>query len=62
LSWATATVGFEFGYGHDLNGVTWRELLGAYNLGAGELWAIDVVGVAALPAVDRWWRVGHSRS
>jgi hypothetical protein len=62
LSWATATVGFEFGFGHYLNRDTWRQLLAAYNIGKGRLWAIDVAGIAALPAVARWWRVNHSRS
>jgi hypothetical protein len=62
LAWATATVGFEFGLGHYLNRDTWRELLAAYNLGEGRLWAIDVAGIAALPAVVRWWRVSRSRS
>jgi hypothetical protein len=62
LSWATATVGFEFGFGHYLNRDTWREMLDTYNLGQGQLWAIDVVGIAALPAVARWWRVRRSMS
>jgi len=57
LSWATATVGFEFGVGHYINRDSWRELLQAYNLTQGRLWVIDVAGIAALPAVARWWRI-----
>lgn len=57
LSWATATVAFEFGLSHYLNRDSWRELLDAYNLAEGRLWAIDVVGIAALPAAARWWRI-----
>jgi hypothetical protein len=58
--WAVATVTFEFLFGHYFNGDTWESLRGAYNLGDGRLWSLDVAGIAAAPAMARAWRQRHT--
>lgn len=57
LGWALATVVFEFVFFHHLGGQSWAELLGAYNVLEGRLWTFDVLGIAALPALARGWRI-----
>ena len=55
LAWAGATVLFESGSGHYVNGDGWSDLLAAYDVRAGRLWSLDVLGIAAAPSVARWW-------
>lgn len=52
-----ATVVFEFVVFTYLGGQSWAELLNAYNLLEGRLWTFDVLGVTALPALARAWRL-----
>jgi hypothetical protein len=47
-SWAVLTIMFEFGFGHWVVGDSWSNLLGAYNLAEGRVWA----------AVPLWTLVG----
>ena len=47
-SWAVLTILFEFGFGHWVVGNSWSNLLGAYNLAEGRVWA----------AVPLWTLVG----
>jgi hypothetical protein len=61
LMWSSASVAFEFLFGHYVNKDSWSELLHAYNLLDGRLWLVDVLGIAAAPAVARAWRIRRSR-
>jgi hypothetical protein len=54
--WALATVAFEFGFGHYVNGDSWGSLLSAYNVAHGRLWSLDVAAIAAAPLLARAWR------
>jgi hypothetical protein len=64
LMWSSASVAFEFAFGHYVNKDSWSKLLEAYDLLDGRLWLLDVVGIAAAPALARAWRVrrGSRRS
>jgi hypothetical protein len=53
--WASATVTFEFLFGHYVNGDSWETLRAAYRLADGRLWSLDVAVVAAAPALARGW-------
>jgi hypothetical protein len=53
LMWSSASVAFEFLFGHYINKDSWSELLHAYDVLAGRLWALDVLGIAAAPAAAR---------
>ena len=55
LAWAAATVVVEFLLGRYLNKQDWAEIVGAYNVSKGRLWLLDVVGIAAAPALARRW-------
>ena len=55
LAWAAATVVIESVLGRYLNKQDWAEILDAYNVAKGRLWPLDVVGIAAAPALARRW-------
>jgi hypothetical protein len=55
--WSSASVAFEFLFGHYVNRDSWSKLLHAYNLLDGRLWLVDVLGIAVAPAVARAWRI-----
>ena len=38
-----------------MNKQDWAKLVGAYNVSKGRLWLLDVVGIAAAPALARRW-------
>lgn len=57
LLWSSASVAFEFLFGHYVNKDTWSELFHAYNLLDGRLWLLDVLGIAAAPGLARAWRI-----
>lgn len=57
LSWAAATMAFEFGFGRYVNRDSWATLLNAYDLRQGRLWLFDVIGIAFAPALARAWRL-----
>lgn len=60
--WSSASVAFEFLFGHFVNKDTWSELLHACNLLDGRLWLLDVLGIAAAPGLARAWLIrDHSR-
>ena len=59
LLWTGATVAFEFLFGHYVNRDSWSRLFSAYNLAKGQLWPLDLLGIAILPALARTWRTGH---
>lgn len=58
--WAVATVAFELVFGHYANGDSWETLLSAYDLADGHLWGLDVLAIAAAPALARAWRLRRS--
>ena len=47
LTWLAATILFEFGFGHFVDGKRWGELAHDYNIFAGRLWPI-FLGIEAL--------------
>jgi len=47
--WFGMTVLFEFGFGHYVMKHPWRRLLHDYNLFAGRVWVLVLVGTAVLP-------------
>jgi hypothetical protein len=53
--WSSASIAFEFLFGHYVHKDSWSKLLHAYNLLDGRLWLVDVLGIAAAPAVARAW-------
>ena len=57
LLWSSASVAFEFLFGHYVNKDTWSELFHAYNLLDGRLWLLDVLGIAAAPGLARAWLI-----
>ena len=61
LGWGLATVAFELGFGHYVAKESWADLRAAYDLRAGRLWALDVLGIALAPAAARWWNGRTSR-
>ena len=40
LTWLAATILFEFGFGHFIDGKSWGELFRDYNIFAGRLWPV----------------------
>lgn len=49
--WTSATVAFEFLFGHYVAGESWASLAGNYDVRQGRLWAAVPRTMAALPAV-----------
>lgn len=49
--WLVLTVLFEFALGRFVTGLTWAEMLQAYNLLSGNLWALVPIAVALLPSL-----------
>jgi hypothetical protein len=52
-AWAALTVAFEFGFFHYVGGTPWATLLHDYDLTAGRVWALVVLGIALAPALAR---------
>ncbi|HYP61427.1 MAG TPA: hypothetical protein VEQ36_13445 [Thermomicrobiales bacterium] len=40
IAWLAATIAFEFGFGHFVDGKSWGALLHDYNIFAGRLWPV----------------------
>jgi hypothetical protein len=51
--WGGLTVIFEFGFGHYVNGDSWEELLGAYDLRKGNVRPLVLLSILAGPATAR---------
>jgi len=51
--WASATVAFEFGFGHWVAGESWQDLLAAYDVRRGEIWALVPAAMLVLPVATR---------
>jgi len=49
--WVGLTVGFEFLFGHYVQGTAWKELLRAYAIWEGRLWPLVPLTEAAAPAL-----------
>ena len=62
VGWASATVTFEFLFGHYVNGDSWQTLRAAYDLTDGRLWTVDVLLIAAGPALARSWHRRRSHT
>jgi hypothetical protein len=59
--WVVLTVAFEFGFGHYVVGQSWAELLEAYNLANGRVWALVPLWTLVAPAVMRIIQQARSR-
>jgi hypothetical protein len=51
--WALWTLGFEFGFGHDVLGTPWAELLADYDLSRGRIWVLVPLTTAVAPPLVR---------
>ena len=51
--WAALSVVFEFGFGHYVEGDTWADLFGAYDVTEGRLFILIPLWIAAGPTVVR---------
>jgi hypothetical protein len=51
--WAAIAVGFELGVGHYVDGKSWSELLGEYNVAEGRSGGLVVAWTIAVPSVVR---------
>ena len=49
--WLVLTVAFEFSFGHYVAHHSWGRLFQDYNLMAGRLWVLVLLGVAFLPLI-----------
>lgn len=49
LFWVGLTICFEFGFGHFIDGASWRQLFADYNVFAGRVWGIFLLSVALTP-------------
>ncbi len=58
--WGSATVAFEFGFGHFVARESWSCLLDAYDVTEGRLWPVDVAAIVAAPAMARAARLRHA--
>jgi uncharacterized membrane protein YhaH (DUF805 family) len=47
--WVVMTIAFEFGFGHYVDGAPWNELLADYNLFAGHIWGLFLLGIFVTP-------------
>lgn len=56
MLWVIMTIAFEFGFGHYVDGASWSELLTDYNLLAGHMWGLFLVGIFATPHLVLWLR------
>jgi hypothetical protein len=60
-AWTAIAVGFEVGVGHYVDGKSFSELLGEYDVSAGRPGAVVLLAAAAMPATVRMWRLRRSR-
>ena len=51
-AWLALTLAFEFLLGRFVSRLSWRDMLGEYNLAAGRLWALVPLSVAVAPALS----------
>jgi hypothetical protein len=51
--WVVMTVGFEFGFGHYVDGAPWSALLADYDLTRGNLWILVLMTMGAAPVLAR---------
>lgn len=51
--WATLAVGFEFGFGHWVEGDSWSTLLANYDVTAGKVWVLVPAALVVGPELVR---------
>lgn len=59
--WVALTVVFEFSFGHYLDGKSWTELFGDYNVATGHLWPLVPISLGVGPLVIRGLRRRRER-
>ncbi|HEY0964202.1 MAG TPA: hypothetical protein VGE31_00170, partial [Candidatus Paceibacterota bacterium] len=47
--WVVMTVTFEFSFGYYVDGASWMELIGDYNLFRGNVWGLFLVFILIIP-------------
>ena len=52
-AWVGASILFEFGFGHYIEGNSWNELLNDYNVFAGRFWPVVLATVFVAPIVTK---------
>jgi hypothetical protein len=60
ITWALMTASFDFGFGHYVDGKSWTELAGDYDITAGRVWIAILAWIIVGPAVAR--RLYHRRA
>ena len=55
-AWLALTLAFEFGLGHFVSGLSWRDMLADYDLLSGRLWILVPLWVALGPCLFQRWR------
>lgn len=61
-TWAALTVGFEFLFGHYVDGDSWSELLENYDLTGGHLWILVLAWIGVGPSVIHAARLRRTAS
>lgn len=51
VTWVVLTAAFDFGFGHYVDGKSWAELAGDYDLAAGRVWSLILVWIAIAPTI-----------
>jgi hypothetical protein len=51
--WVLLTLGFEFGFGHYVQGTPWTELLADYDVRRGRIWVLVPIATLLAPALVR---------
>lgn len=53
LAWVAMTLGFEFGWGGLVEGLSWATMLADYDLMSGRIWVLVPIWIVLAPAVVR---------
>lgn len=59
IAWLAATIVFEFGFGHFVDGKGWGELLHDYNISAGRLWPVFLGVEVCAPLLVKRYMLRH---
>jgi hypothetical protein len=60
VTWAAMTAAFDFGFGHYVDGKSWTELAGDYDVTAGRVWIAVLAWITVGPSAARALRHFHS--
>jgi hypothetical protein len=54
IAWVVATIGFEFGFGHYVDGRSWSRLLRDYDIIKGRVWSLFLLTMLVAPRLTKW--------